>query len=138
MKKLFALLVLVGSAVAENGTILSEDFKQVDDPVRNMLIIAVVTILVLYIVIRLLLWVYSKSKEKRALETSQQATAQDRLTQLQQEQQKLKAMIEKAKNSYYKRELSQEESNKLIFEYKQRLIETESELSQLTQSPKEQ
>ena len=94
---------------------------------RDTLILIIVAVLILYVIIRLLAMRRAKKRERQEAEVSEE----DKIEELKKEKEKLEGMIERAKNSYYKRELSEAEAKKLMFEYKQRIIEIDGELKGL-------
>lgn len=103
-----------------------------EDPIfgfltREHLIILVVAIIVVYVLIRILLKLRERSVKKREGVISDK----DRISNLQAEKKRLQNMTEAARKSFYKRELSEEEANKLMFEYKQQIIEIDGELKRL-------
>jgi len=123
------LVVLTGFLLAGLAQAQERDIevKVVSDPMRDLLIVIIVTVLVLYVIIRLLA---IRRKRKREEEEAK-ASEYDKAERLRAEKAKLERMMEAAKKSYYKRELSEAEAKKLMFEYKQRIIEIGEELKVL-------
>jgi lysylphosphatidylglycerol synthetase-like protein (DUF2156 family) len=131
-----ACILVSGFAQAVNESLegtIKEIKTEIKEPLifgvltRDQLIVIIVAIVALYVVARLLMWLYSKDRQKRQAETS----AVDRVAQLRGERDKLKGMMDSAKKSFYKRELSEGEANKLMFEYKQKIMDIEAELKRL-------
>ena len=136
MKKFIAFLLapLTSLAYAENGTMITET-RYVPPTIlgipQDQLIMIVVGVIVLYFIFRLVSLVRAKSKEKEDARKASVASAVDRVSSLKAERDRLRNMIEEAKKSYYKRELTEEQANKMLFEYKQKLMELEAELKRL-------
>ena len=130
MKKALATLLLAGSAQARNA---NDSIVIIEDPLvlgifnRETLILLILAILALYVIIRLLA---IRRKRKRE-EDEAEALEYDKADQLRAEKAKLERMIEAARKSYYKRELSEAEAKRLMFEYRQRIIEIDEELKVL-------
>lgn len=137
MGKLIALAALACMLVSAQAANESLDIRNItvtteEPPIlgiltRDQLIIIIIIIVALYVVARLLMWLYSKDRQKRRVE----ASAVDRVAELRGERDKLKGMMDSARKSFYKRELSEDETNKMIFEYKQRIIDVDAELKRL-------
>lgn len=127
---IFSLSVFSTIACAENISVMTET-RYVQPTVlgipQDILIEIVVGIIILYFVIRVIAWMQAKKKEQEAFVGS----AKDTIAELQKESGRLKMKMEAAKNSYYKRELSEDQANKLLFEYKQKLMDVETELKRL-------
>ena len=117
-----------------NGT--SVIVRQEDTPIlgifnREMLILIILIILAGYILTRVWSMMRAKQREKEEAGLAEEM----KVTQLKREREKMKLLMEEAKKSYYKRELSEEGAKELLFDYKQRLMEVEAELKKLGELP---
>ncbi len=135
MKKLaLAFLASPALALAENTTKLEVELR--DEPIlgifnRDFLIILILAILALYFLFRVWGMMRARKREKEEADLAEEM----KVTQLKKERDKLKLLMEEAKKSYYKRELSEEGAKELLFDYKQRLMEVEGELKKLGEPP---
>jgi len=135
MKKLaLAFLASPALALAENTTKLEVELR--DEPIlgifnRDFLIILILAILALYFLFR----VWGMMRSRARAQEEEDLAEEMKVTQLKKERDKLKLLMEEAKKSYYKRELSEEGAKELLFDYKQRLMEVEGELKKLGEPP---
>ncbi len=131
MKRALAPLLMAGFARAQNASDMVK--VEVKDPpmfgfiTRELLVMIIIALFVLYLIVMIIKHLRKKRAEKAAVAMSKG----DKIEQLKAEKAKLERMIEGAKKSYYKRELSEEEAKKLMFEYKQRILEVDEELRAL-------
>ncbi|MBN2517910.1 MAG: hypothetical protein JXB14_03615 [Candidatus Altiarchaeota archaeon] len=98
---------------------------------REQLILVVVLIVIVYIIVRIALKLRERNMKKAQAITSEK----DRVMELRAEKKRLQEMMDMAKRSFYKRELTEEETNKLMFEYKEKMIAVDAELKRLSEAP---
>ncbi len=130
MKKALVPMMMAEVAKAQNA---SEIIKvKIEEPpllgfiTRELLVKIIIGLFLLYLIIVIIRYLRRKRAERAAALISER----ERTEQLKAEKAKLERMIEGAKKSYYKRELSEEEAKKLMFEYRQRILEIDGELKE--------